>query len=144
MQTDLDENQFPLMNDEREAKKIVAVTSNPKSHDESPITVLDVDIAIKQQKLGKASGPDGICIEVYKYGDHRLRVYLCILFNLCIASGYLQFSFLQSAVSPLVKSNTGDLTDVNNYRAIAVSNTVSKILESVLGEFIVTHDTDDY
>jgi len=64
---------------------------------------------------------------------------------LCEASGYLLFSFLQSAISPLVKSYTGDLTDVNNYRAIAVSNTGSKILESVLGEFVVTHDTiDDY
>jgi len=45
------------------------------SRDDSPITVLDVGIAIKQQKLGKASGPDGICMEAYKYGGHRLRVY---------------------------------------------------------------------
>jgi len=29
MQTELDGNQFPLMNDEREAKKIVVVTPNP-------------------------------------------------------------------------------------------------------------------
>ena len=39
--------------------------------------------------------------------------------------------FIHSIVSPMVNCSTGDLTDVNNYRAIAISNNMSKILETV-------------
>jgi len=45
----------------------------------------------------------------------------------------------------MVKCSTGDLTDVNNYRAIAISNSMSKILETVLYNFIECNDkTDNY
>jgi len=33
---------------------------------------------------------------------------------------------------PLIKNKTGNLSDVNNYRAIAISNTCSKVLELVM------------
>jgi len=33
---------------------------------------------------------------------------------------------------PMVKCKTRDITDVNNYRAIAVSNAITKILEDLL------------
>jgi len=43
----------------------------------------------------------------------------------------------------LVKSKSGDLSDVNNYRAIALANSLSKILETVLFEFIASKDPAD-
>ena len=55
----------------------------------------------------------------------RLRVIILAL----LAEGY-------AAIIPLVKCKNGDLADVNNYRAIAISNSISKILESVLYNFI--------
>jgi len=33
---------------------------------------------------------------------------------------------------PFVKSKSGDLADVNNYRAIAISTSVSKLFECVM------------
>ena len=33
---------------------------------------------------------------------------------------------------PLLKNKTGDIADVNNYRAIAISNAESKLLENVI------------
>ena len=33
---------------------------------------------------------------------------------------------------PMLKNKAGDATDVNNYRAIALSNSMSKLLEGVL------------
>jgi len=50
---------------------------------------------------------------------------------------------MSSVIVPLVKNKTGDLSDVNNYRAIAVSNAVSKLFESVLLEHVVTAADDD-
>jgi len=54
-------------------------------------------------------------------------------------------SFVQSTIVPLVKSKGGDLTDASNYRAIALSNACTKILESVMiNTIICQHDADKY
>lgn len=51
-----------------------------------------------------------------------------------------QMFFCQSTIIPLVKCKSGDLSDVNNYRAIVIANSASKILETLLFNFI---DSDD-
>ena len=105
------------------------------SDDNHNLTVFSVDevqTTIVQQKCGKAVGPDHIPVEAYKYGGHRLAVYLTLFFNLCVYCGYLTKLFICSSFVPIVKNKSGDLTDVNNYRAIAISNSCTKILESVL------------
>ena len=58
---------------------------------------------------------------------------------------YLPPSFCEATIIPLVKSKIGDLTGVNNYRAIAISPAISKIFESILLCRIESHDdADDY
>ena len=39
---------------------------------------------------------------------------------------------MDSVILPVVKNKGGDLTDIDNYRAIAVSNAETKILETVI------------
>jgi len=65
------------------------------------------------------------------YGGRRLCLYISILFNFVIAYGYVMDAFHLATVIPLVKCKNGDLTYVNNCRAIAISNSISKILEYV-------------
>jgi hypothetical protein len=96
------------------------------------ITVHDLSIACGNQKLRKAVGPDGIAVEALVHGGHRLLVHLCLLFNLFLRSNYLPIGLMESVIVPLVKCKSGDLSDVNNYRAIALSNSTSKLLESVI------------
>ena len=123
------------------------LSSDGKAHYERKlqITIQDVITALNTQKRGKACGPDGVHMEAYMYGGHRLSVYLCLFFNLCLQYGFLPESFSSCVISPIVKCSSGNLNDVNNYRAIALSNTVSKIFESVLFRFIdCSHKTDDY
>jgi len=82
----------------------------------------DASIAFAQQKLNKACGPDGI---------HRY--------------GYLPNDSMTTFIGPLAKCASGDLTDVHNYRAISLSNTISKVLETVLHKYIECSDqSDDY
>jgi len=50
---------------------------------------------------------------------------------------------MKSVIIPLVKCKTGSLSDVNNYRAIAISAAVSKLFESVLSVSIKTEDYVD-
>ena len=45
----------------------------------------------------------------------------------------------------LVKCKSGDLTDVNNYRAIVLSNSITKVIEPLRYNFIESREAaDDY
>ena len=61
-------------------------------------------------------------------------------FSITSLHGYVPDAFCQSTIIPLVKCKSVDLPDVNNYRAIALSNSVTKILETLLFDFIETRD----
>lgn len=95
------------------------------------ISVSDVCDVVRKQKRGKATGLDGIAMEAYIFADSKLFIHLSLLFNLFLNHCHIPAALMQSVVVPLVKAKGGDLTDINNYRAIAVSNSISKILETV-------------
>jgi len=105
----------------------------------------DITSALNRQKLGKSAGPDGLHMEAFLSGGSRLHVLLCVLFNLFIKFGYVPPEFHSAVIVPLVKCKTGDITDVNNYRAIAISNAITKILEDLLFNLVTSTDgIDDY
>jgi len=100
------------------------------------VCVADVARAVSKQKLSKSTGPDGIHSEAYMNGGLRLATHLCIVFNLFLTHGFIPENFMSSIIVPLVKCKSGDLTDINNYRAITLSNAITKILEAVLLEHV--------
>jgi hypothetical protein len=54
-----------------------------------------------------------------------LAVHLIMLFNMFSCHCHLPKDLLQTTIVPLLKNKAGDLSDVNNYRAIALSNSIS-------------------
>ena len=118
-------------------------SSNAVSSYKSNVSVQEICDAIFKQKKGKAVGPDGIAMEAFMYGNPTLFIHLSLLFNLFIAHCYIPLTFMQSVIVPLVKVKGGDLTDVNNYRAIAISNAISKILETVFIDKVTTVNAYD-
>ena len=66
------------------------------------------------------------------FGGIRLCVHMCFLFGLFVRYGYLPDLFMQSVIIPLVKNKSSDLSDINNYRAIASSSASSKLFESLI------------
>ena len=107
------------------------------------IQVSDIASACKNQKSGKATGCDDMAMEALTNGTYGLFVHLAILFYLFINFSYLPNSFLQSIIVLLVKNKAGDLSDLNNYRAIALSPVVSKLFEGVLARFLGSYSTVD-
>jgi hypothetical protein len=96
------------------------------------INVADVLCSINSLKCGKACGPDGIAAEAIKFGGNLLVTHLTLLFDMFVSHCYIPQDLTMTTIVPMLKNKTGDLTDVNNYRAIALSNSMSKILESVI------------
>jgi len=92
----------------------------------------DIIEIIFKLKRSKAIGPDRIATEAFIYGTPRLYAHLSIMFSWFLKFGVLPVKFTQSTIVPLVKDKCADLSDVENYRAIMISNAVTKVLEFVL------------
>jgi hypothetical protein len=118
------------------------ISSGGYRHD-SCITLSEVLIAIQDQKLGKSVGPDGISMEVFAHGGLRLAVMLTLLFNMFLKYCYVPANFSLSVMLPLVKNKAGNLSDKDNYRAIAVANSSSKIFEAVIYNYFNELDNID-
>ena len=80
----------------------------------------------------KAVGNDGIPSEVYKFASERLLTMLSIILSGCMLTGKLPNSLMHIVIIPLLKYKSKDPADVNNYRPIAISTALSKVLEQVL------------
>ena len=108
------------------------------------ITGDEVAEAMKNLKKGKSPGSDGIQAEHLKYSDDCLCDLLAKLFNCFIIHGYLPKAFMYTVLVPVVKDKKNDLSDCDNYRPIALTTIISKLLEIVIlkrcKEFLVTTD----
>lgn len=85
---------------------------------------------VSSLKDNKASGPDRITYEFYKYAPQVLLDKLLSLFNFIYSSGDIPPSFAQSIIFLLYKG--GDRDQISNYRGISCMNTVAKIFCSLL------------
>jgi len=96
------------------------------------ISISDVINAIHGLKTGKSAGPIGLVSESFMNSGMKLCVHLSLLYTLCIRHGYLPSRLMDINIIPLVKNKCGDTTDINNYRAIALCNVETKILEKII------------
>ena len=82
--------------------------------------------------------------ESFKNSGVKLWIHLSLPYTFCFRHGYLPEQCIDINIIPLVKNKCGDLTDMNNYRAIALAN-VEKILEKIILSKVVSHsDYDKY
>ena len=112
------------------------IANNVDSNNHFVIRLSDLSDCVKKQKRGKAVGLDGVASEAYIYGGTKLFVHLCLLFNLFLKAKYMPSPVMQAMIIPLVKCKNSSLSDVNNYRAIAISTAMSKIFECVIADQI--------
>ena len=96
------------------------------------VTVNEVLYLVHSLESGKSAGLDGLNGECLKYADVILSVSLSFCFTCMFKHSYLPSAMLDSVIIPLVKNKCGDLSDISNYRPIAISCIVSKIFENVI------------
>ena len=74
----------------------------------------------------------------------RTHILLSLLFSEFITHGYLPDMLMKTAIVPIIKNKTGDTSDKNTYRPIALVTAASKnfelCLSIILEDYLVTHD----
>ena len=81
---------------------------------------------------GKSGGLDNLSAEHLLYAGQRLDIMLSLLFNLCIVHGFLPDHLISNILIPIIKDKSSNVIDKGNYRPIALSSVISKVLEVLL------------
>ena len=92
-------------------------------------------------KEGKATGPDGIPGRVLKACAFSASEVLSSLFRISLDSGVLPQEWKISNVVPVFKA--GDECQASNYRPISLLSIVSKVLERVVHNSLLSHIEDN-
>ena len=78
--------------------------------------------------MGKSAGTDSVQGEHFKYAHSNVTSLLSMLFNTMFLHNYLSCKFLETIIVPIIKNKKGLITDKDNYRPIAISSVVTRIL----------------
>jgi hypothetical protein len=92
---------------------------------------VEVKEALKRMKTGKATGPDGIPIEVWKCLGEVGVSWLCRLFNKILVTKKMPDEWRRSIVVPIYK-NKGDIQNCTNYRGIKLMSHTMKLWERII------------
>jgi hypothetical protein len=104
----------------------------------------EIKQVIKRCKSDSASESDDISNRILKILCTKIMLSLVSLFRACVTLNYHSLCFRIAHIIALKKLNRKDYSNVKTYRFIALLNTLSKILESVVARRISslaeTHD----
>lgn len=95
------------------------------------IGVEEVRKALGKMKVGKAVGPDGIPVEVWKVVGEKASLWLLRLFNKMLVGERMPDEWRSSWLVPLYKGK-GDVLECKNYRGIKLLSHTMKLWERVV------------
>jgi hypothetical protein len=93
--------------------------------------------AIKKLRANSKGGPDGLPPVFLKTCSSQLSTPLAYIYNQCMEQGYLAPDWLRAYITPVFKK--GDATNPLNYRPIALTCTICKIMESVIKDQLLNY-----
>ena len=96
------------------------------------ITASDVLNSLKETKLSKSAGIDGLAAEHFIHSHVSITVHLSLLFLCMLSHGFLPDAFMQTSIIPILKNKNGDTSAKSNYRLIAIVTAMSKIFDLCL------------
>jgi hypothetical protein len=101
-------------------------------YDDHSISVSGVIEAMCNLKAGKHDGDVGHYTDHLINGTTRLYTHLSLLFSCIIQHGYAPKGFSLSTIIPIPKNKRKSLNDFDNYRGIALSSVLGKLLDRIL------------
>ena len=96
-------------------------------------SVEDIDVAIRKLRKNVSPGIDGIVPEHLIHGNSELlRSHLCSLYNAIFNQTLIPHVLSIGIIVPILKKNTLNPNEANNYRPITLSSTHGKIIELLI------------
>ena len=89
----------------------------------------NVQLAIANLALNKASGHDSIPSELYYYAPVSISTHLSLFFRACEVHHHLPSEMAEGTIHPVPKAGK-DQTKLDNYRPITIACSLAKIFES--------------
>lgn len=111
-----------------------------KSILEDPITLSELQLALKSSKSGKAPGPDGLTIPYYKTLLPSLGQHLVRLYNNLGSGGKFHKSTLQAQISVISKEGK-DPSQCGSYCPISLLNSDLKLFTKIISIRLQQHLT---
>ena len=108
------------------------IVSDCNDRDSFTVTMDAIINAIKHLKPGKSDGFDGLSTDYFINGSPLLSEYLSCLFTCMLSHCFTPTSFSVSTMVPIPKGSNKDLTNIKNYRGIALSSLFSKLFDSFI------------
>ena len=111
---------------------IVSCCTNGKCYYNHNVNTNVVSKAIRSLKRGKVDGTCNLYSDHLINGSKMLSVLLALLFKAMLSHGIAPNNLLESKIIPIPKNKKKSLSDINNYRGIALSSIIGKVLDKVL------------
>ena len=102
------------------------------------VTVDEISKAIKQLEKGKSAGPDSICAEHIIYSSRIIPFHLSLLFSAILRYTVIPTKLMDVFIVPIIKNKCGNISSKENYRPISLSCIISKLLERIILNLIIT------
>ena len=100
------------------------------------ISITEVYDILSILDVTKAASIDGISLRILRFCASSLLILICQLFTSSIITGYIPNQWCIHCIIPIYKS--GDKSSVNNYRSISLLFILSKVLERVIYNHIMS------
>ena len=98
---------------------------------EEAVNKVEVEVALRKMRSGRAAGRDGIPAECLKKGGGSMVKWLVRLLNTCFVAGEVPADWRMAVIVPFYKGK-GDKHVCGNFRGISVMSVVGKVFGRVL------------
>ena len=105
-----------------------------------PATLPELSAALGQLGASKASGEDGVTVNVIRLTFPVIAPHLLHIVNSSLVTGVVPAAWKTAIVTPLFKS--GDRCEPSNFRPISILSIVGKLCERVVGNQLVSYLTE--
>ena len=105
---------------------------NENSMDIAQVDIIEVTNAISALNANKSDGSLGLYSNHLLIASSHLHRYIALLFTFMLRHGHNPDCIMEAIISSIPKNANGQISDSENYRGIALSSAIGKVLDIII------------